>query len=161
MHEQALTGGAALAGTQEAADHGRVGGRFEVGILEHDQWPVAPHLEQQPLARGALCDPQAGGGGSDEADGGHVRVGHELIADDRARPGDEVEHSRRQVCLGDALRQQRRAVGGCRGRRPDDRVPDGQRRRHDLRGHRVRPVPGRNDRDWSDRAPQNEHPLAG
>ena len=44
--------------------------------------------------------------------------------------------------------------------RPDDRVAAGQRRREQLGGHRVRPVPGRDDPDRAARAAHQHHALA-
>ena len=155
-----LARGTALPGAEEAADDGRVCGGPEVGVVEHHQRSVPAHLEQQPLARGARCDPQTGRGRTDEADGGHVGMPDEFVADDRTRAGHEVEGARRQVGLCDAVGQQRRAVGGRRRRCPHDRVANGERRGHDLRGHRVWPVPWCHHGHRSDRTAQHEHPLA-
>ena len=60
VHEQPLGRGAALAGAEEAADARGVGRRGEVGVVHHDERPVAAHLEQLRLARRLARDDQAG-----------------------------------------------------------------------------------------------------
>src|SRR3954454_22277382 len=88
-------------------------------------------------------------------------VTDELVADDRAGAGDEVEDAGRQVGLGDALGEQARAHGRARRRRPHDRVAARQRGSDDLRRHRVRPVPRRDHRDRAQRAADEEDAVAG
>ena len=161
MHQDSLSGRAALARAEKAADHRRVGSRLEVSVLEHDQRTVAAHLEQQPLAGCALGDPQAGRRRADEADGRGPGVCDQLVTHDRTGTRDEVEDARRQVGLPDTLRQQRRAVCGARRRRPDDRVAGRERGRDDLGRHRVGPVPGRDYRHRPNRPAHHQDALPG
>ena len=56
VHEQPLARGAALAGAEEARGHRRLGGEVEVGVVDHDDRPVAAELEDRGLARRGLGD---------------------------------------------------------------------------------------------------------
>ena len=71
-----------------------------------------------------------------------TRVARDLVADLVARAGHEVEDAGREVRLEDRLRQRDGALAGQTGGVPDDGVAGGERGRDQLRGHRVRPVPG-------------------
>ena len=94
VHEQALAGGAALPGAEEARGHGRLRRELEIGVVHHDDRPVAAELEHRRLAGGRLGDLAAGLRRADEADAVRAGVARDLVADDRARPGDEVEDAR-------------------------------------------------------------------
>ena len=131
----------------------------DVGVVEHDHRAVAAELEQRRLARRARRDLQPGRDRADEADRVRPRARGDLVADDGARAGDHREHAGRQLRVDDALGELHRAERG-RGRgRPDDRVAGGERRRDQLRGHRVRPVPRRDDADDAARHAVGEDPL--
>ena len=52
-----------------------------------------------------------------------MRAGERRVADRAARAGDEVDHARRQPGRLEELQQEVGAVGGGRGRLPDDGVP--------------------------------------
>ena len=141
MDKQALAGRAALTRAQEAGCQRRLDRGVEVGVVEHDQRPITAHLEQGRLARGGLCDATARRGGADERHPVGAGIAGDLVPDDRPRAGDQVEHSRREIRLGDASGQRHGAHGRRRGGRPDHRVAAGQRRGDQLGGHRVGPVP--------------------
>ena len=135
--------------------------RVEVGVVEHDERAVAAQLEHARLAGGRLGDLRPGLGRADEADAVRAGVAGDLVADDRARAGDQVEHARRQVGLGDALGERDRGDGGRRRRRPDDGVAARERRRDQLGRHRVRPVPRRDHADDAARPADEQHALPG
>ncbi len=147
-------------GAEEARGDRRLGGEIEVGVVEHDDRAVAAELEDRGLARGGRGDLLAGLGRADEADAVRARVAGDLVADRRARPGDEVEDARRQIRLGDALGERDRGDRRRRRGRPDDGVAGGERGRDQLGGHRVRPVPRRDHADHAARAPHEQHALA-
>ena len=159
VDEQALAGRAALAGAEEARGDGRLGGEVEIGVLEDDHRAVAAELEHRGLAGGRLGDPAAGLGRADEADAVRARVARDLVADDGAGAGDEVEDAGRQVGLGDALGEGDAGDRGRRGRRPHDGVAAGERGRDQLGRHRVRPVPGRDHADHAARPAQEQDAL--
>src|SRR5581483_7408555 len=72
VDEQALAGGAALPGAEEAR-HLRLGdGQVDVGVVHDDHGPVAAELEHGRLAGGRLGHTAAGLGRADEADPGPV-----------------------------------------------------------------------------------------
>ena len=56
VHEDALGGGAALAGEVVAADDGRVGGALQVGVGQHDLRAVAAELEHAVAQAGVARD---------------------------------------------------------------------------------------------------------
>ena len=85
VDEQALAGGAALAGAEEARGRGRLGGELEVGVVEHDDRAVAAELEHRRLAGRRLGDAAPGLGRADEADAVRAGVARDLVADGRAR----------------------------------------------------------------------------
>ena len=85
MDEQALAGRAALARAEEARGDGRLGGEFEIGVVEHDDRAVPAELEHRRLAGGRLGDPAPRLGRADEADAVRARVARDLVADHRAR----------------------------------------------------------------------------
>src|SRR6266545_7866228 len=92
LDEDPLAGRAALPGVQEARLQGGVDRPVEVGVLHDHQRAVAAHLQQQLLAGGAPRHLVAGGDRADEPDRLGARVGGQLVADDRAVPGDQVDH---------------------------------------------------------------------
>jgi hypothetical protein len=141
VDEKELARRAALAGAQKRGGHGGLDGLVDIGIVEHDEGPVPTHLEEQGLSGCALGDLVARLGGADEPDRVSARTGHDLVADDAPGAGDQVEHARRKLRVDDALRELDCAHRGRSGRRPDHGVSGGERRRQDLRRHRVRPVP--------------------
>ena len=120
MHEQALGRGAALAGAEEAADARGIGGRGEVGVVHHDERPVAAHLEQLCLAGRLARHDQTGLRRAGERDRARAGVDRQLVAHLGARTEHEVEDAGRQVRLGHALGEQSRADGRRGGGRPDD-----------------------------------------
>src|SRR6202008_1808233 len=91
VHEQTLRGGAALTGAEEAADARGIGGRGEVGVVHHDERPVAAHLEELRLAGRLARDDQPGLRRAGEGNGTRTGVDGELVAHLRARPEHEVE----------------------------------------------------------------------
>ena len=105
MHENALRRRADLAGIDEAARCCRGRGAVEIGVVEDHDRSVAAELHQLRLAGGAQADLLAGRGTSGEADGVGTRIGDDLVADDRARTGDEIENAWRKVGLVDGVRQ--------------------------------------------------------
>ncbi len=74
-----------LSRAQEAAGDRSAGCRIRIRVVEHDERPVAAHLEQQSLVGRAPRDPQAGPGRPDEPHGRDLAVAHELVAHDDAR----------------------------------------------------------------------------
>ena len=112
-----------------------------------------------PAAAAATEAP--GGGGADEGHAVDAGVARDLVAHHRAGPGDEVEHARGQVGVGDAAGQLDGAHRGRRRRGPHHRVAAGERGRHQLGGHRVGPVPRADHPDDAAGAPRQHHPLAG
>ena len=160
VDEQALAGRAALAGAEEAGGHGRLGCEVEVGVVEDDDRAVAAELEHRRLAGGRLGHAPPGLGRADEADPVRARVARDLVADDRARPGDEVEDPRRQVGLDHALCEGDAGDGGGRRGRPHHGVSAGECGGDQLGRHRVRPVPGRDHADDPARSAQEEDTLA-
>ena len=138
---------------RKRAHAGGLGRGREVGVVHHHERPVAAHLEQLRLAGARLArHDQAGLGRAGEGHRARAGIDRQLVAHLGARAQHHVEHARRQVGLGHALGQQARADGGRGRRRPDHAVAAGQRGREHLGGHRVGPVPGRD---------QAEHARAG
>ena len=161
MDEQPLAGGAALAGAEEAGAERRRRGGVEVGVVEHDERAVAAQLEQARLAGRRRRDLPPGRRRADEADRMRAGVAGELVADDRPRARDQVDHPRRQVGVGDALGERGRRRGGRDGRRPDDGVARCERRRDQLGRHRVRPVPRRDHGNDAARPADEQDALRG
>ena len=112
VDEQSLARGAALSGAQEARRHRRFRGELEVGVVHHDDRPVAAELEHGRLARRGLGDLATGLGRADEADAVRAGIARDLVADDGARAGDEVEDA------GQAGRPRRRTRRARRRRPP-------------------------------------------
>ena len=81
MNEQPLTGGAALAGAEEACGHGRLRRGVEVCVVHHDDRSVAAQLEHDGLAGGGLGDLPPALGRADETDAVGARMARDLIAD--------------------------------------------------------------------------------
>jgi hypothetical protein len=79
---------------------------YELGVGHHDQRVVAAELELDALAvpRRLVADRSSRCDRTGERDRAHARVGDERGADDGAAPRDHVEHARRQVGLGERLR---------------------------------------------------------
>ena len=76
VHDQPRAGHARLAGRGEHAGDHAVGGRAEVGVVEHDLRRLAAELERdlvEVLGRG-VGDRAAGGGGAGEGDLVHAGV---------------------------------------------------------------------------------------
>ena len=90
-----------------------------------------------------------------------ARVRSDLVADDAARARDHREDARRQPGVDDALGELHGADSGRGRRRPDDRIARRERRCDDLGGHRVGPVPRRDDADHAAGYAVGEHPLRG
>ena len=72
---------------------------------------------------------------------GASRVGGDLVADHRPAPGHQVDHARRQIGRRRCTRRAAPRTRWWSAPAPDDGVAVGERRRDDLAGHRVRPVP--------------------
>ena len=159
VHEEALARGAALSRTQEGRDEARLGGRFDVGVVEDDHRAVPSELEDRRLPSGARRDREAGRDRADESDCLRARAPGDLVADDRAGAGHHREDAGRQLGVDDALGELDRADRGRRSGHPDDRVPGRERRRDHLGGHRVRPVPRGDDADDAARDAVGEDPL--
>jgi hypothetical protein len=159
MHEDPLSGRAALARAQITGGERRIDGSVEVGVIHHHERPVPTHLQQRGLAGSCLRDLPTRRGRADERNGVGPRVARDLVADDGARPGDEVESAGRQVGVGDAAGKRDGTNRGRRRRRPHDRVAAGERRRDQLGRHRVRPVPGADHANDAPRAADQQHPL--
>ena len=159
LDEDRLAGRAALARVQEAGGERRPDGRVDVRVVEDDERPVAAHLEQQLLAGGPLRDPVPGLDRADETDRGGSGVGGDLVPDDGAGSGHEVEHAGWEVRGDQAFGQADGAQGGVRGRVPDHRVAGRQGGGDQLAGHRVRPVPWRDDPDDAARDAIDEDAL--
>ena len=159
LHEEPLARRAALPRAQVGGLERRLRGELQVGVVEDHHRAVAAQLEQLGLARGARRHLAAGLHRADETYAGDQRMPDHGVTDNRAWPGDEVEHASGQTRLLKDLGQQR--ATGRRGRRrdPDDGVAGGQRRREDLGTHRVRPVPRADDADHAERHPRGEHPA--
>ena len=87
-----------------------------------------------------------------------ARAHGQLVADLGTGAEHEVEHAGRQVGLGHALGEQARAHRGGGGRGPDHAVAARQRRSQHLGGHRVGPVPGRDQPQHAERPAQQQHP---
>ena len=85
----------------------------------------------------------------------------DLVADRHAGTRHEVEDARRQVGVHDAFGQADGAERRVAGRVPDDRVAAGEGRGKQLGGHRVGPVPGRDDADDAARHALHQDALLG
>ena len=109
VHEEELARSAALSGAQEGRRHRGLHRLIDVRVVEHDQWPVPAHLEEERLAGRPLRDLVAGLRRADESDRVGARARDDLVSDDAARPGDQVEHSHGQLGIDDALGQLDRA----------------------------------------------------
>ena len=159
VHQDPLARRAALARAQEARRERRLDRGRDVGVVHHDERPVAAHLEQRRLAGRRGGDQRARRGRADEGDAGEARVARDLVADDRARPGDEVEDARRKVGVDDRASQLAGADRRRGRRRPDDGVARGERGRDQLGGHRVGPVPRADHPDRPARAAHQHHAV--
>jgi hypothetical protein len=104
VDEDAVGAHAGLAGAAKLVGHEGVGGRRQVGVVEHEIGRVAPQFEREPLdvrrdlGRQQLADL----GRSGEADDPHRRVAAQDVADGPRRAEDEVRDPRGQA---DALEQ--------------------------------------------------------
>ena len=145
LDQDPLAGGAALARAQVAAHDCAFHGASDVGVCEDDLGAVAAELEHHVLARGPPRHRRPGFGRADETDSVHQRVACHLVADLGSGAGDQVDRAGRKVGFDDAFHQRHRDHAGRGGRRPDHRVAGREGGRDQLRGHRQRPVPGRDD----------------
>ena len=82
VDEQPLARGAALARAEEARGDGRLRGFVEVGVLQHDDRPVPPELEDERLPGRRLRDLLPGLRRADEADPVRAGIAGDLVADD-------------------------------------------------------------------------------
>ena len=151
-HQHAGERGAGLAGVEEALAHAVGDGLLQVGVVEDDVGGLAAELQRHPLhgLRGHLGDPLAGAGRAGERHHVDVGVGGDGLTDDRAEPGDEVEHAGGQPDLVDDLGQDERVDRRHLAGLEHDGVAGGERRRH-LQGDLVqRVVPRRDAADDAD-----------
>jgi hypothetical protein len=109
VDQDPLGRGAALPRAQVGADDRPRHRPVQVGVVHHHQRAVVAHLKQLDLARGPSRDRQPGRGRPDERDRGDARMAGDLVADDRAGPGQERDRPRRQVRIGDGVDQDRAA----------------------------------------------------
>ena len=161
MYQDALRRRADLAGIDEAAGCGRLRRAIEVGVIEDDDRAVAAEFHQLRLAGGALADQLSGRRTAGEADRVGAGIGDDLVADDGARAGHEVEDARRQVRLLDCAHQRDRHQRGRWGGRPDDGIAGGEPRRDVLDRYVHREIPWRHHGIDAARAIEGHHPLAG
>src|SRR3712207_3738340 len=116
----------------------------KIGVLHHDVWVFATHLELHLLADGPLLDAQSNRGRACEREGLDPRIGDQRIPDGSARPGDHVDYPVWKARLGEDAHQGCGVEGGVGGRLDDDGVAADQGRRHLPGGYRQGEVPRRN-----------------
>ena len=150
--------GAPLAGAAEGALHDPFDRQIEVGVVEDDHRVLASHLQRDLHAASgdALVESKPDLVGSGEADGPDPRVVRDHVADGAARPGDHVQHARREPGLGEGFGDQVRADRRQRGRLENDGASGDQRRRRLPHRDGEGEVPRRDQRDRSDRLAQGE-----
>ncbi len=142
LHEQPRAGAAHLALVEEDAVDDALDGLVERGVVEDDVGRLAAEFEREPLRRAGQrpLDDLADVGRAGERDLVDVVVLDERLPDRRAA-GQDVDHARRQVGLGDDLGQHQRGQRRGLGRLEDDGVAAGQRGRDLPRRHQQREVP--------------------
>ena len=151
--DQARGRGAALPGREIRALHRDVHRGRQVGVVQHHERVLAPHLELELRhARDRLLrDRPAGLHRPGEADRGDVGVVHERVADHRPGAHHEVEHAGRNAGGGEDVGQHPGATRRPLRRLEHDGVAERERRR-DLPGRdRDREVPRRDQADDADR----------
>ncbi len=142
-HDQARTGGAALARIREGRQRRGLGGLVHVRVVADDERILPAELEAdlgQALA-GDARDHPADCGRAGEADDGDTRIFHERLPCLVAVAVDDVEDARRQPRLGREPREGDRGLGRVLGGLQHRRVPAEQRREdlpRNVRDRRVR-----------------------
>ena len=121
VDEHALGRAADLAGAEEAAEDGTLGGSLEVGVGADDDGPVAARLDQRALEPGRAHDLLGRGVRADEADAVDVLVGDQALAD-RPVAVDDVDDALGRPGVGHDLHEVRHRDRRPLGRLHDDRV---------------------------------------
>ncbi len=147
VYEEPLAGGAALPGAEKRGGQARLGGSFDVCVVQDDHRAVSAQFEERRLACRSCRDVQAGRHRADEADGMRTGITGDLVAYDRTGTEHHREHAGGQLRVDDAFGQLHGADGCRRRRGPDDGVSGRERGCDHLGGHRVRPVPRSDDTD--------------
>ena len=122
--------GAALAGGEEGSVDRGLGGRFEIGVAEHDERVLPAHLalHSDLVCRGRCDDGSSDGDGSGEGHGVDLRRGGQCVPDHGTRPHNEVEDPIGQSRLGEDVGECIGAGGDEFGRFEHDRIAEGQGR---------------------------------
>ena len=144
-----------MTGREKCAVDGTVDGDGEVGIVEHDQGILAAHFELEfgTAARTMARNLASGCYRTRKAQAVNSRVLKQSLADNAARPHDEVEDTRRQRRTADDIGQCPGAARHQAGGLEDDAIAIRQCRRDFPGRNRDREVPRRDDADDADRFP--------
>ena len=153
LHVDALGGVADLPGVEHARVEERVGGEFEIGVVEHDRRRLAPEFEVHAgqVARGGSHDVHAGAHAAGEGDQAHVLVLGQAGAG-VAAAGDQVEHPLGQAAFGQQLGEVEGVERRGLARLDDDGVAGDEGRSHLAGDQEEREVPGQDAGDHADRA---------
>src|SRR5690606_38749408 len=166
VDDEAIRDHADLALVQKLAEHGRIDGAIEIGIVEHDERRVAAELELDALHDrrfgGELRNASSHGRRAGEGHDARCRMTDERIADLAARADHDVQHARRQPGFLEDLPEQQPAGNRriARGLQHDG-ITDGERRGDGAVAELQRPVPWADDGDDADRKAVHAALLAG
>ena len=159
VHEEALARGAALPGAEERGGQARAAAAATSASSRTTKGPLPPISRRSalPAARSATRCPVS----IEPMNATACVPGLAAISSPTTGPGPVTRLTTpgRDPGVRDALGQRDGTYGGRRSSRPDDRVAGRERRSDDLGGHRVGPVPRRDDADDSARHAIDEDAL--